>query len=83
MTAERTYKVEGLDFLVEIADESASDEVPACNFVDSITLQEVLFQNLIRPDTECSGVLGVDAIAHRKNGIKIIELSFCRLSLPN
>lgn len=34
-----------------------------CNsLIDSVALQEVLFQNLISPDTECRGVFGVDAI---------------------
>lgn len=36
--AENTDKIGGLDFLVEIADESASDDVATCDFVERMVL---------------------------------------------
>lgn len=44
------------------------------SFVNGVALQEVLFQNLISPDAECSGILGVNTIAYRKNCIKVIVI---------
>lgn len=79
MTAERTYKVEGFDFLVEIADGSASEDVPARNFVDCVTLQEILFQYLIRLDTELSTTFRLDAIANRYDYIKAVNLRWFEL----
>lgn len=37
---------------------------------------------MIRPYAECCGILGIDAIAYRKDGVEIIEIGFCGLSFP-
>ena len=50
--------------------------------VDGVALQEVLFQYLIRPNAECCGILGIDAIAYRKDSVEIIEIGFCGLGFP-
>ena len=48
-------------------------------FVDGVTLQEILFQYLIRPDTELSASFRFDTIANRYDYIKTVNLRWLEL----